>query len=90
MATSNIKQEDDEHDQWQTAQTIHNQHQWNDLEDDDDDDIDNHEFFDAHDTDIHHNPLTSTEVNPEAELLHKRLNAQLSTNEENIKKKSPG
>jgi hypothetical protein len=91
MATSNIKKEDEEYEQWQTAQTIHNQHQWNDSSDDDGkDDIDNHEFFDAYDTDFNHNQSSSTEVNPEAELLHNRLNSQLSTNEEVIKKKSPG
>jgi hypothetical protein len=87
MATSNIKkQEDEDYDQWQTA---HNQHQWDDSSDEEKDDIDNHEFFDAHDTDFNHNQATSTEGNTEAELLHKRLNAQLSTHEE-IKKKSPG
>jgi hypothetical protein len=86
MATSNINKEDE---QWETAQTIHNQHQWDNSSDDDNDNTDNHEFFDANDTDFHHNPASSTEVNAEAELLHDRLNAQLSTKEES-KKKSPG
>ncbi len=89
MATSNIKKEDHEDQQWEAAQTIHNPHQWNDSSDDDEkNDVDNHEFFDAHDTDFNHNQSTSTEGNTEAELLHKRLNAQLSTHEV-IKKKSP-
>ncbi len=86
MATSNINKEDE---QWEAAQTIHNQHQWNDSSDDDNDDPDNHEFFDANDTEFHHNQSSSAEVNAEAELLHNRLNAQLSTEEE-AKKKSPG
>ncbi len=94
MAASNIRKEDEDNDQWQTAQTLHNQQQWKDFSDDDDDDakddIDNHEFFDAHDTDFNQHPSPSTEVNAEAELLHKRLNAQLSTSEEVKKKKSPG
>jgi hypothetical protein len=78
MATSNIKKDDDEHEKWEAAEAIH---KWNDSSDDEKDDIDHHEFYDAHDT--------STETNAEADLLHKRLNAQLSTNEE-VKKKSPG
>jgi hypothetical protein len=82
MATSNIKKDDDEHEQWETADAIH---KWNDSSDDEKDDIDHHEFYDAHDTNIH----PSTETNTEAELLHKRLNAQLSTDEQ-VKKKSPG
>lgn len=94
MATS---KDFDNEKQWQTP---HDQQQWNDLSDDDDDigednDPDNHEFFDAHDTEFPQqsppSQTTSTEINPEAELLHKRLNAQLSTNEETTKKpKSPG
>jgi len=92
MATANIKKDDnDDHEQWQAAQTIHDQHQWNESSDDDEkDDVDNHEFFDAHDTDFSQNQSASREVNAEAELLHKRLNAELSTNDETIKKKSPG
>ncbi|CAF3605182.1 unnamed protein product, partial [Rotaria sp. Silwood2] len=89
MATSNIKSEDEEHEKWQTAQaTTHNPHKWADFSDDENDDIDNHEFFDAHDTDFHQNQSPSTEAHAEAELLHKRLNSQLSTNEQE-EKKSP-
>lgn len=88
MASSNIKK-DEEHGQWETTQSIHNQHQWNDSSDDDKDNVDDHEFFDANDTDFHHQQSTSTESHTEADLLHKRLNAQLSTNEV-PKKKTPG
>jgi hypothetical protein len=91
MATSNIKKDDEGHEQWEAAETIHNQHQWSDSSDDDID----HKFYDAHDTDLHHNqsppppPPSSTSTNDEAELLHKRLNDQLST-DDTPKKKSPG
>lgn len=99
MATSNIKHDDEDNEQWQAAQTIHDQHQWNPSSSDEDDEekggVDNHEFFDAHDTDFNHHQqqqqqTTTTEINPEADLLHQRLNAQLSTDEEPKKKKSPG
>ena len=86
MATANIKKTDHEQEQWETVQTAH---QWNESSDDEKDDIDHHEFYDAQDTDFHHQQSSTTETNAEAELLHKRLNAQLSTNEE-VKKKSPG
>jgi hypothetical protein len=90
MATSNIKKDDEGHEQWEAAETIHNQHQWSDSSDDDID----HKFYDAHDTDLHHNqspppPASSTSTNDETELLHKRLNDQLST-DDTPKKKSPG
>jgi hypothetical protein len=88
MATSNINKQDDDNEQWQTAQDLHNQHQWDNSSDDDG--VDNHEFFDAHDTDFNHNQPSPTQVNAEAELLHNRLNTQLSTNEEVTKKKTPG
>ena len=88
MASASRKTDDNE--QWQNAQVIHDQHQWKDSSDDDD--VDNHEFFDAHDTDFKHEPSspTTTNVNAEANLLHERLNAQLSTDETVTKKKSPG
>ncbi|CAF1543146.1 unnamed protein product [Rotaria sp. Silwood1] len=88
MATANIKTEDDEREQWQAAQTAYNPHKWADLSDEEDDDIDNPEFFDAHDNDFHQNPSSSTEGHAEAELLHNRLNSQLSTSEQ-VQKKSP-
>ncbi|CAF1022717.1 unnamed protein product [Rotaria sordida] len=88
MATANIKTEDEEYEQWHAAEAMRNPHQWADSSDDENDDIDNHEFFDAHDTELHKNPSSSTEGHAEAELLHKRLNSQLSTDEQ-VQKKSP-
>jgi hypothetical protein len=87
MASANINKDDNE--QWQAPQTIHDQHQWNDSSDDEEkNDVDNHEFFDAHDTDFTQN---QTSTNPDVELLHERLNADLSTKEEaTAQKKSPG
>lgn len=73
MATSNAND-----DQWKN---VHNQDDWEPSSDDNDDD--NHEFYDAPET------TTTTEVNREAELLHERLNSQLSTNETVEKKKTP-
>lgn len=64
---------------------VHNQHDWEPSSDDDDDN-DNHEFYDAPET----TPPITTEVNREAELLHERLNSQLSTSETVEKKKTPG
>ena len=96
MATANINKDDNgnDHEQWQAAQTIHDQHQWNDSSDDDEDknDVDNHEFFDAHDTEFTQNQTSTITGNPDVELLHERLNANLSMNEEAAaaKKKSPG
>ena len=87
MASASAKPDDNE--QWQNAQMIHDQHQWKDSSDDDD--VDNHEFFDAHDTDFKHEPSSpAAKANTEADLLHERLNAQLSTSEPVTKKKSPG
>ena len=87
MATSNVN---DEHEQWESASRIvHQPHEWSDSSDDDNDDVDNQEFFDADDTDFNQNQSPSTKANAEANLLHERLNAQLSTNEKD-KKTLPG
>jgi len=82
MATSNSNDDSS----WKN---VHNQRDWEPSSDDDDDD-DNHElFYDAPETTP---PITTTttEVNREAELLHERLNSQLSTSETVEKKKTPG
>ena len=90
MASSTVKKDDDDARQQRAAAPgIHDQFQWNDSSDDEKDDGDNHEFFDAHDTDFHPNQSPTTESNTEADLLHNRLNTQLSTSEE-TKKKTPG
>ena len=49
----------------------------------DDNDSDDNQFFDAADQ------ATTASKDPEANLLHERLNAQLNTNE-TVKNKSPG
>ncbi|CAF1633357.1 unnamed protein product [Adineta ricciae] len=88
MASSTVKKDDADHDQWQAAQTGHDQFEWHQSSDDEEnDDANNHEFFDAHDTDFHQNPSSSTEPNTDADLLHNRLNAQLSTDETTKKTK---
>lgn len=93
MASSTVaKDAVDEGEQRQAAQGIHDQFQWNESSEDEKDNDDNHEFFDARDTEFHSTSSSSaaaTETNAEADLLHKRLNAQLSTNETPTKK-TPG
>jgi hypothetical protein len=81
MASANAKKDEHEADQWRPTRTEDNQHRWSDSSDDDNED-DNNEFFDA--------PNVTAPVNPEPpELLHNRLNEQL-TSRETVKPKSPG
>ncbi|CAF0768493.1 unnamed protein product [Adineta ricciae] len=68
MASSTVKKDDADHDQWQAAQTGHDQFEW-------------------HQSNFHQNPSSSTEPNTDADLLHNRLNAQLSTDETTKKTK---
>ena len=90
MASASSPKDDDK--SWQNAQHIHDEHQWKDSSDEDD--LDNQQFFDAHDTDFKEHrpssPISTSGVNVEADLLHQRLNTQLSTNESTTPKKSPG
>ena len=80
MATANAKKDEREADQWRPTRTDDNQHRWSDSSENEDED-DHHEFFDASEV--------SAPANPQPELLHKRLNEQLPT-QETVKPKSPG
>jgi hypothetical protein len=83
MATGNANTDE----QCQTTATLPKPHDWRQFSDSDEDEIDEHEFFDAHDTDI---AVPSTKLNTnDNDLLHERLNQHLST-ETKVKDKSPG
>lgn len=90
MASASSKKDDEKSRQNPT--NIHDEHQWKDSSDEDD--LDNQQFFDANDADFHEqrpaSPLSTSGVNAETDLLHQRLNSQLSTNESTKSQKSPG
>lgn len=87
MASANPNKEENE--QWKTIQDPHDPHQWSDSSDDENDHLEDPEFFDAKDDICNPSQSPSTENKAEADLLHNRLNAQLSTDEKKPKK-SPG